>query len=165
MWNYRKLIRLLMTKSLLSNLLMIVPQMTIPLLSKPLMTGPLLSESPTTGSELLGNYTYGLYSCIRDHIMTNHQWIVDHFDHTMGRDNSDMELLLVIIAMELHSGRTSSFYGMLEFMKNKRDYWHLAVEIQEEVAFDVLAAGMYTSSYTHYYCHTYTQSNRYCHCK
>ena len=98
----------------------------------------------------LRTHTYELYSCIRHHIMTSHHWIVKYFDHTKGMDDSDTELLLAIIAMELHRGRTSSFYGMLEFMINSKHDPHLvilATEIQLQVkTFDPhKSSGMYTS--------------------
>ena len=99
---YNRLIRLLMTGSL--------------------MTGP------------LSYHTHKLYSCVRDHIMTSHHWIVEYFDLTKGKGHFDMELLLAIIAMELHCGRTSSFYEMLKFMNSfKLDFQLLVIEIQGKV--------------------------------
>ena len=65
-------------------------------------------------------YTYDLYKCIHRHIMTSHRWIVQYYDHIQGMYLSDTDLLLAIIAMELHCGRTSSFYEMLKFMKNSK---------------------------------------------
>ena len=102
------------------------------------MTGPLWS------------HTHGLYSCICHHVMTSHHWIVEYFDDTEGKGHSDMELLLAIIAMELHCGRTSSFYEMLKFMKNfKRDFQLLVIEIQGMVDTVKLdphkSSGMYAS--------------------
>ena len=90
-----------------------------------------------------------LYGYIHHHIMTIHHWIVEYFGHTMGMDHSDTELLLAIIAMELHCGRTSSFHEMLAFLNNSiyNENQYLAEEIRLQVkTFDPhKSSGMYTS--------------------
>ena len=103
-----------------------------------------------TGS--LRSHTYELYSCIHHHIVTSHHWIVQYFKLSKGMDRSDTELLLAIIAMELHNGRTSSFYEMLKSMKNpEQTFQHLVRKMQEEIeTFDPhKSSGMYTSICTY----------------
>ena len=100
-------------------------------------------------------YTYELYKCIHRHIMTNHRWIVQYYDHIQGMYLSDTDLLLAIIAMELHCGRTSSFYEMLKFMKNSKvNFQHLDAEIQYEVeTFDPHKSfGMYINMRSYEFC-------------
>ena len=83
--------------------------------------------------------------------MTNHHWIVEHFE---GKGHFDTELLLTIIAMELHSGRTSSFYEMLAFMKNSKNDLHqrlaAQIQLQFEIPDQLESSGMYTSIYIDY---------------
>ena len=83
--------------------------------------------------ESLQDHAYQLYECICQHCSTSHSWINTYFK-AFGRtfDNSEIELLLAIQAMELHSGRTSLLYEMLKFMESSKedDHQQLATEIQ-----------------------------------
>ena len=70
-----------------------------------------------------------LYRCIIHHRSTSHKEIAKY-----GKDHSDTQLLLALIAMQLHSGNTSSFYEMLEFMEDsEQDVKHLGTEIKHKV--------------------------------
>ena len=103
-----------------------------------LMTRSLFSELLMTGSRSRRPFTYELYSCI----VTNHYWI------DMGL-LSDTELLLAIIAMELHCGRTSSFNKMLDCLiySEYDPHLDLAMEMKQQVEiFDPhKSSGMYAS--------------------
>ena len=82
--------------------------------------------------ESLHDQAYQLYECICPHWSTSHSWITRCFEMFSRRDNSAVELLLAIQAMELHSGRTSLLYEMLEFMEsfNEDDHQQLATEMK-----------------------------------
>ena len=82
--------------------------------------------------ESLKDQGIDLYRCISS---TKHKWIVEYLESKeFNKDHSSVELLLAIIAMELHCGRTSSFYEMLNIMKNiKQNFQALASEIQRNV--------------------------------
>lgn len=119
-----------------------------------LITGPLHTKSILSKSVWIGpseSYTHKLYRCIRRHITTSHRWIIEYFKQSQDKDDSYLEFLLVVIAMELHCGRTVLFYKMLEVMKDNSQ--HLATEIQHKVeTFDASDSyGMCTVSYMHTY--------------
>ena len=86
--------------------------------------------------ELLQDEAYQLYKYICKHWSknTSHGWLVTYFKVFEGEllHNSEIELVLAIQAIELHSGRTSLLYEMLKFMKSSKedDHQHLAREIQ-----------------------------------
>jgi len=82
----------------------------------------------------LHHYIYQLYY----RCGISHYWMRKYFieySHK-AKDDSIIGLLLAELAMQLHSGNTSSFYEMLKFMKNLEQdttVHHLATEIQEEI--------------------------------
>ena len=79
--------------------------------------------------ESLGSQAYHLYRCF-----ASHRWIDDYFEQIKEMDDSDTELLLAIIAIQLHSGDTSPFYKMLESMESpKWNLEHLAKKMKQEV--------------------------------
>ena len=100
-----------------NDLKVIRPLISLSLSTRLLMTGFRLPGLP-------GSYTYNLYGY--------HHQIEDYTIHR-AMYHSDTDLLLAVIAMELHSGRTSSFYEMLEFMKESERNMSLARAIQQKV--------------------------------
>ena len=79
-------------------------------------------------------YTLELY----DRCDISHDWMMMYFIKYSHKatDDSVIGLLLAKLAMQLHSGNTSSFYKMLKFMKNlelNTTVHHLAIEIQAEI--------------------------------
>ena len=101
-----------------------------------------------TGSQR--SRTYQLHSYIR-HVMDRHHWILEYFKFVRHKDSSHIELLLAVIAMELYSGATSSFYEMLNFMQHSEEpFQHLGTEIQESVEiFDLHKSSGMLASITH----------------
>ena len=79
--------------------------------------------------ESLGSQAYHLYRCV-----ASHRWIDDYFGQIKEMDDSDTELLLAIIAIQLHSGDTSPFYKMLESMESSKwNLKHLAEKMKQVV--------------------------------
>ena len=84
--------------------------------------------------ESLQHQAYQLYQCICQYWSTSHSWITKYFKGNF-LDNSKIELILAIQAMELHSGRTYLLYEMLKFMESSKedDHQQLATEIRLNV--------------------------------
>jgi len=84
--------------------------------------------------ELTGSLRNAISPLIRivNHISISQDsrlWIAEY-----GMNHSDTQLLLALIAMQLHSGNTSSFYEMLEFMQDyEQDIKELGTEVKHKV--------------------------------
>ena len=100
-----------------NRLRMIGPLISMPLSTRLQMTGFRLPGLP-------GSYSYNLYGYHRR---------VGRSTVNRGKYHPDTDLLLAIIAMELHCGRTSLFYEMLERMKECEQNMGLARAIQQKV--------------------------------
>ena len=113
------------------------------------------TESLLTG--LPGSYTYNLYGY--------HHQIADYTTH-MAMYHSDIELLLAVVAMELHCGVTVSFYKMLKFIEiDDSHFKYLAVKIRREVeTFDPHSSyGMCTVIHIHINCDWILENQPNCH--
>ena len=69
-----------------------------------------------------------------DHLYRHFSGIDNYLELILGMDHSEIELLLPVIAMELHYGDTSLLYKMLAFMgTSNQKIQNLAAKIQQKV--------------------------------